>query len=246
MEKRWEPLARGVRVLVTEEHGFNTDTLLLADFSMPRRGELCADFGTGCGTIPLLWAARGKPGKVWGVELQEEGARLAAESVQANGLSGQVIILHKDIREIKGILPNQALDLIACNPPYQAAGTGLVSGSSARRAARHGETLTLEQLAAAARHALRYGGRLCVCLRTQRLAEAVAVFHAAGLEPKRLRLVQARPEKPPYLFLLECRRGGRPGLEAEPVLFLEGQGGGPSPDLLAIYGDYGQRAASGP
>lgn len=238
MGKRWEPLSRGCRVLVTDGHGFNTDTLLLADFSMPRRGEACADFGTGCGAIPLLWAARGRPGKAWGIELQEEAAALAAESVRANGLEGKITILQGDVREIKSLLPHQSLGLAACNPPYQAAGAGLVSGSPARRLARHGEALPLEGLAAAARYALGHGGRLCVCMRTQRLAEAAAVFHAAGLEPKRLRLVQARPGKAPYLFLLESRKGGKPGLETEPVLFLEGPGGGPSPELEAIYGDY--------
>ena len=52
---RWEPLSSACRALVTREHSFTTDTLLLADFSLPRRGEVCADLGTGCGAIPLLW-----------------------------------------------------------------------------------------------------------------------------------------------------------------------------------------------
>lgn len=93
MDGRWEQLAKGCRVLVTKEHSFNTDTLLLAHFSLPKKGELCADFGTGCGTIPLLWAARGQPKAVWGVEIQEAGARLAAQSVEESGLSGRITIL---------------------------------------------------------------------------------------------------------------------------------------------------------
>lgn len=246
MQEHWEPLARGVRVLVTAEHGFNTDTLLLADFSMPRRGEICADFGTGCGAIPLLWAVRGKPGQVWGIELQENGAKLAEHSVKANDLGGKVTILQGDVREIPSLLPRQGLDLVACNPPYQAAGAGLVSDDPSRRLARHGETLALEELAASARQALRYGGRLCVCLRAQRLAEAITAFHGAGLEPKRLRLVQSRPQKHPYLFLLECRSGGRPGMEIGPVLLLEGPDGQPTPELEAIYGDYREGSAQGP
>ena len=42
---RWEPLSSACRALVTREHSFTTDTLLLADFSLPRRGEVCADLG---------------------------------------------------------------------------------------------------------------------------------------------------------------------------------------------------------
>mgnify|MGYP001025362056 CR=1 FL=1 len=225
MEGRWEPLGQGYRVLATKEHGFNTDTLLLADFSMPMRGERCADFGTGCGTIPLLWAARGRPGHIWGVELQENAAAQAAASIKENGLEGLVTILRGDVREARTLLPHGGLDLVACNPPYQAAGTGLVSPTPAKALARHEGSLSLEELAGAARFALRYGGRLCICLRVQRLAQAMYAFHEAGLEPKRLQLVQQDPGKAPYLFLLECRRGGRPGLEVGPALLL-GQAGG--------------------
>lgn len=136
MEPRWETLAPGCRVQVTKEHSFNTDTLLLADFSRPNPGESCADFGTGCGAIPLLWAARGKPGAVRAIELQKEAAALAAESVQASGLSGVITVLQGDVRQIKSFLPHESLDLVACNPPYQAAGTGLLSPSPARALAR--------------------------------------------------------------------------------------------------------------
>lgn len=110
MEPRWETLAPDCRVQVTKEHSFNTDTLLLADFSRPNPGESCADFGTGCGAIPLLWAARGKPGAVQAIELQKEAAALAAASVQASGLSGVITILQGDVRQIKSFLPHESLD----------------------------------------------------------------------------------------------------------------------------------------
>ena len=83
---KWEPLSPAVSVLTTRQHTFNTDTILLASFSAPKRHELCADFGTGCGTIPLWWAARMRPRQIWGVELQEQAARQAEESVRHNGL----------------------------------------------------------------------------------------------------------------------------------------------------------------
>ena len=85
---------------------------------------------------------------------------------------------------------------------------------------------------------MRFGGRLCLCLRPQRLAEAVEVFHSHQLEPKRLRLVQQRAGKAPFLFLLECRRGGKPGMEVGPVLLLEREDGSPTQEIEAIYGDY--------
>ena len=64
------------------------------------------------------------------------------------------------------------------------------------------------------------------------------MFHSFQLEPKRLRLCQQRPGKAPFLFLLECRLGGKPGMTVEPVLLLEGPDGSPSQEIEDIYGDY--------
>lgn len=239
---RWEPISRHGRVLVTREHGFNTDTILLADFAAPKRREACADFGTGCGLIPLLWQIRHEPAKIWGVELQEQAVLQAQRSVEENGFAGRVDILHGDVRQIRALFPAEVLDLVACNPPYQALGTGIVNADAPRRTARHEETLTLRELASSAAFALRFGGRLCICQRPERLADAAAVFREAGLEPKRLRLVQQRAGKAPSLFLMECRKGGKPGLRVEPVLFLEGENGASSAELEKIYGDYRENA----
>lgn len=238
-EGHWELLSDTCRVWVTREHGFTTDTFLLAWFSLPRPGERCADLGTGCGTIPLLWRLRARARSVLGVELQAQAAEQARRSVEANGFAGEIAILQGDVRDYKPLLPHQGLDLLACNPPYTPAGAGLPSSDPQRRAARHGETFSLEDLARAARYALRQGGRLCLCLPAQRLGEAMGLLARYRLEPKRLRLVQQRPGKAPYLFLLECRSGGRPGgLEVGPVLLLEGGDGRPTGEMLEIYGEY--------
>lgn len=238
MEDHWEPLGEGLRVLVSPSHGFNTDTLLLADFSLPKPRSRCADLGSGCGVIPLLWCRRARPESVLALEVQEDAAELAKTSAAANGMEDRIYTILGDVRDYKALLPHQSLDLIASNPPYFAPGTGAVSRNPERGLARHSPTFQLSDLAEAAFYSLRHGGRLCICLPTVRLAEAVSLFHARSLEPKRLRLVQQRLDKAPYLFLLECRKGGKPGLEMQPALLLEHPAGTPSPELLGIYGDY--------
>lgn len=242
-ETHFEPLGKNCRVLVTAEHGFTTDTLLLADFSMPRSGEDCADLGTGCGAIPLLWRSRGKPRSVLAVEIQREAAELAERSVRENGFSREIMVARGDVRRYQELLPHQGFHLMACNPPYYALGSGY-AGDGSRGIARHEQTLTLEDLCRAARYGLRWGGRLCVCLPTERLAEAMEVFRQNELEPKRLRLVQSKEGKAPYLFLLECRRGGKTGLSVEPPLILTNGAGDFTAELLEIYGDYSQAATA--
>lgn len=234
----FEPLGKNCCVLVSTRHRFNTDTLLLADFSMPKRGEICADIGTGCGAIPLLWCARGKPKSVVAVEIQRDAAELAEKSVNANGFSSEIKVLCADVRGYKEIFGHQSLDLIACNPPYFVRGSGFASISAAEKTARHDENLTLRDLAGVAKFSLKFGGRLCVCMPTDRMAEVIGIFRASGLEPKRLTLVQSTPVKPPYLFLLECKRGGKTGLEVKPNLVLNDAFGRATPQLNKIYGDY--------
>lgn len=234
-----EPLSAGMTVLTGKSHTFNTDTILLADYSMPRRGETCADFGTGCGTIPLLWCARSSPRKVYAVELQEEACGLARSSVRLNGLEGQIDIVQEDLRALKKsrAIPD-SLDLIACNPPYQPNGAGMHSAQESRRIARHEVACSFPEIAEAAAALLRWGGRFFFCLRPERLCDAMLTLRSAGLEPKRLRFVQQRAGKAPFLFLMQASRGGRPGLSVQPTLLIESENGGWSAEMLRIYGDY--------
>ena len=58
---------------------------------------------------------------------------------------------------------------------------------------------------------------------------------AAGLEPKRMRLVAARPGAAPSLVLAEGRRGGKPGLTVEPTLLLREPDGSPTAEYRRIY-----------
>lgn len=240
--ERLEPLSKNSSVIVSAAHGFTTDSVLLADFSAPRAGETCAEFGTGCGVIPLIWCGRAAPKKVYAVEIQPEACAMARRSVAYNGLSDAVEVVEADFRSLRagrGPVP-QGLDRVVCNPPYQPAGAGIQSPDSARRTARHEVACSFAEIAAAAAPLLRWGGRFCCCLRPERLCEVMVTLRSAGLEPKRLRFVQQRAGRAPSLFLLQANRGGKPGLAVEPVLLLEDETGKYAAETRRIYGDYGE------
>ncbi len=239
--EHWEPLAPGVRILVSPRHRFNTDTILLARFSAPKHRDICCDFGSGCGTIPILWEIHDQPKHIYALELQQDAVLLSQKSIAENDMQSDITILQKDIRDLmlQAVPPFcETLDLISCNPPYKELGTGLVSPDAGKAIARHECELTIEEIGRSAARALKYGGRFCMCQRPQRLNEIMTALSACRLEPKRLRLVQQRIGSAPSLFLLECRKGGRPGLQIEPVLLIEGEDGGFSPEMLEIYGNY--------
>lgn len=237
--ERLEPLSKQISVIVGNGHTFNTDTILLAWFSMPKKGEVCADFGTGCGTIPLLWCARSQPAAVCAVEIQSAACDMARRSVALNGVEGMIRVMECDVRELgaRADVTRGSFDLIACNPPYQAAGAGIVSETEGERIARHETVCGFSEIAASAGALLRWGGRFCCCMRPERLCGTMLALREAGLEPKRLRFVQQKMSSAPFLFLLQANRGGRPGVKVEPVLLVE-ENGAFSEEMLRIYGDY--------
>ena len=61
------------------------------------------------------------------------------------------------------------------------------------------------------------------------------LLREAGMEPKRLRFVQNRPDTAPSLFLIEGCRGGKPGVDIQPPLLLQTDTGAPTGELNVIY-----------
>ena len=226
------------RLCVSREHRFGTDAFLLAGFSRPRQGEKVCDLCSGCGIIPLLWLRRERrPWVAYGVELLEQAVEQMDLTVRENRLEGVLVPVHRDLRQLEaGDIPPASLDLVSCNPPYYRPGTGAPAQSPHRLAARHQVECDLPAVAGAAARLLRYGGRFCLCGRPGQLPDAMEALRGAGLEPKRLRLVQKLADTPPWLFLLEGRKGGKPFLQVEAPLLMEDSGGGFTREVLAIYG----------
>lgn len=225
-------------LIVSPAHTFGTDALLLADFANVRNGQKVCDFGTGCGIIPFYWLRQCMPKELWAVEIQEKACNQLRRSV-ANCEKAKIInLLHTDLRELKGKIPAGSLDTVTMNPPYTAAGHGIECDDTARQTARSETSGTLADICKAAAYVLKFGGSFCLCLRPERLSEAMYAMHNTGLEPKRLRFVHQKPTDVPWLFLLEGKRGRKPGLQIEKPLYLQTQSGGTSEELLRIMGSY--------
>lgn len=210
----------------------STDSFLLGAFATVRRRDRVCDLGAGMGLLGLLAWAREPTVSLTAVELAERGCALCRRMAEANGLD--MAVLQADLRERHRLPPAGSFDLVVCNPPYFAAGSGAVA--SVRQGAGRSEvTATLREVMAAAAWLLPTGGRLALVYRPERLADLMAEARLADLEPKRLRTVQAGAEKAPSLVLLECRKGARPGLAPEPPLLLRDGCGGETEDVKRAY-----------
>ena len=193
-----------------------TDSLALADFASDAEASLGVDLGCGSGILLLLLARDIPALYMTGVELRPSAAEECRQNIRANGFSDRCRVLTGDLRSVA--LPRGEADLAISNPPYFPAGRGGVSPDPDRAAMRT-ESATLDELFATAAALLRPGGAFCLVHRRSRMTEVFAAGAGAGLEPKRLRLVSAGPDRAPSLFLLELRNGAPPGLVTEPTLY---------------------------
>lgn len=237
-DEHFEPLGNGIEVIVSKIHRFGTDTVLLADFSKPKEWENACELGSGCGAISFIWCREKPPKHITAVELQSDGADMISRGAKHNGLESRIDVLNEDLRNLSVLTPS-SFDVVACNPPYKQQGGGIINPEQGRLLARHEYTCTIEDVCKSAARLLRFGGRLCLCQRPERLSDIICAMRESGIEPKRLRLVQQRKNKAPKLFLIEGKKGGRSGgLVVNDTLIIEDENSGWSDEMLEIYGDY--------
>lgn len=210
-----EILGNDVGVIVSKEHTFGTDAMLLAYFSGAKHSDIACDLGTGCGIIPLLWKRDGSCKTVYGVEIQQKGYCQFKRSIEMNGLEESVFAVCSDLKDLKGKLPQGRFDLVSMNPPYKKENAGIKSEKENEKIARHETLCNLDDICAAAASLLKYGGRFCICIRPERSFEAMLSMKNHRLEPKRLRLVVSREGERPWLCLVEARLGGKSGMSVE-------------------------------
>ncbi len=207
----------------------STDSMVLADFVRLPRNARILDLGSGCGTLGLLLCARDDSCTVTGVEISPEAHGTALENIRRNGLENRLYSICADLRrqtpEHMG-----AFHVCVSNPPYFSGGESHSRTPLARRA----DICAPGELFAAASGSLRYGGDFFLVHKPERLAQLCHEASAAGLEPKRLRLVRHRPDSPISMILLSCRKGGRPGLQLDELTLFHTDGS-PTEDYRRIY-----------
>ena len=228
----FEDLGKGYKVCISTEHRFGTDAFLLADFARPRHKDTVCDLCTGCGIIAMIMRRNFQPKKIYAVELQQKAYDQLRLSIEKSGADENTFAVLGDLKEWKSSEP---IDVITCNPPYKISGTGAKNNSHAVSIARHEIECTVDDVCAAAAKNLRFGGRLCICNRPERLSDIITAMRANGIEPKRLRTVHKNHDCAPWLILGEGHKGGNNFIQIEKPLFVRTKDGGISEEMQGIY-----------
>lgn len=238
--ERLELLGGDTKIIVSKNHSFGTDAVLLANFSMPKINETVCEFGTGCGIIPLLWSLNVNYKKAYAIDIQKEACDQAQRSVSINNLSEKIETLHADLRDLKGVLPYNSFDLVAMNPPYMALNKGLTSPNESIKIAKHEICCNINEISRSASLLLKQGGRFSICHKPERLCDIMIAMRNNNIEPKYLRFVAYRQNKDPWLALIEGRKSGNPGLKVAQTLVMENEDGSANEEVKRIYGFYGR------
>ena len=216
---------------ISAAHRFGTDAFLLADFAAPRHKDSVIDLCSGCGIVAAVMYERFSPKNITAIEIDPEGTELFDMTVRDSGLQN-VSVLTADLRCWRS---GREVDVITCNPPYFSDGAGIRSAEEHAVNARHEVLCGIGDVCRAAKLSLRYGGRLCICNRPERLCDIMCAMRENGIEPKRVRFVSKNADSAPWLVLAEGRKGGKPFMTVEKSFYTIGADGEFSDELKSIY-----------
>ena len=208
----------------------STDSVALSGFVKLPKNARVLDLGAGCGTLGMLLCAQHGDCLVTGIELDESAHTAAEHNASVNGVVDRYSSICADLRKIEETVKAGSFHVCISNPPYFSGGFA----SQEYAAARQEQTCTLEDLCHAAGWALQWGGDFFLVHKPDRLAQLCACAARHNLEPKVLQLLRHKKDSPVSLVLVQCRKGGKPGLVWQEQYLYEADGT-PSSYFNALY-----------
>lgn len=202
----------------TRLYRFTSDSVLLSRFAKAKRGDNVADFCAGSGIVAFHFYALNKQTqglKFTLFELQENLSALSKKTAAYNGFENFAFEQGR-LQDIKKEY-NEKFSLVLCNPPYEKG--GFDNDEYAKAICRKEITINLKEIARAAAFALKFGGRLCMLHRADRLAEVCYTLHEVGIEVKKIQFVGGRCGSKPYLVMVEGVKGGKPCNDILPTVW---------------------------
>lgn len=214
----------GDKIIIQDKslYRFTSDSILLSRFARGKAHDVVADFCAGSGAVGYHFLCLNPNiSSLTLFEMQPTLADMARRTAEANGFDCKVV--EGRLQDI-GAEYNGAFSLILCNPPYERGGFDNLTYEKA--VCRKEITITLDEILSIASKKLKFGGRIAMTNRADRLAEVAYTMKKYGVEPKRIQLVKGAEGAPYYLVMVEGVKGGKPSVEVMPELVNTPQNGG--------------------
>ena len=216
MERVEDLFVNNLKIVQDDElYCFTSDAILLSRFATVKKNDVVADFCAGSGVVGIHLLGENSTVKSLTLfEMQTSLYELSKKTIALNRLEDKVIAVNTRIQDIDNKY-NGAFSLIVCNPPYMEAGRGENNIKREIAVCRSEITVSLSEICLSASKALKFGGRLALVHRADRLCDVIYYLRKNNIEPKRLTFVNGS-KKEPYLLLIEGVKGGKKGIKVYP------------------------------
>ena len=193
---------------------FTSDSILLSRFARGKLNDTVADFCAGSGVVGYHFACLNTHIKSLTLfEMQNSLADMAERTRILNGFN------FAEVKNLKlqdiGKEYDDKFSLILCNPPYEK--SGFDNEVYEKAVCRKELTITLLEIIDIAYKKLKFGGRLAIINRADRIAEIFYLLKKRGLEPKKMQFISGTQGGKPYLIMVEAVKGGKEGIEILPT-----------------------------
>ena len=212
---------------------FSTDSVLLANFGRANQNDVYVDLCSGSSVIAILFLCKNKIKKGYSVEIQERLADMAERSIIVNNLQDRLSVLNEDLENVYKTLGFESVDVITVNPPYNEVGE--TSDNDEIAIATHEIKTNLAKIVESSAKLLKFGGKIFMVHRCDRLASIIFELKKNNLEPKVMRVVYPKKNKAPNLVLIEAKKGAKAGLIIKEPLILNNDDGSETDELKRIY-----------
>lgn len=221
--------------LIQNKNGykFSTDSVLLANFGRAKSRDVYVDLCSGSGVVAILFLCKNNIQKGFSVEIQKGLADMSERSIKFNNLDDRLKVLNMDLKDVYKTLGQESVDVITVNPPYNEVGE--TSETDEIAIATHELKTNLAEIVEASAKLLKFGGKLFMVHRADRLADIFYELRKQKLEPKVLRIVYPKKDKAPNLCLIEAKKGAKPKLIIQSPLILNNDDGTETEELKKIY-----------
>lgn len=226
---------KGLKIIQNKlGYKFSTDSVLLANFGRAKPNDVYVDLCSGSAVVAILFLCKNNIKEGYAVEIQPQLAQMAQRSIEFNGLGENLKVIIDDLNNALKIFGTEKIDVITVNPPYNKVGE--TSETDEIAIATHELKTNLAKIAEVSSKILKFGGKLFMVHRADRLADIMFELKKNKLEPKVLRVVYPKQNKEPNLVLIEAKKGAKAGLKIKSPLILNNEDGSETDELKLIYG----------
>lgn len=190
------------------EYCFTSDAVELANFVNAKPNDRVVELCSGCGVISILIQTKTNCKDLTMVEIQNYLADMSERSIKYNKQEDFIKVYNMPLQNINKVI-GSGYSIVVCNPPYK--DNGVLNENDHISIAKHEITVNLEEIIEESSKLLKFGGKLYLVNREERLADIMYLMKLYNIEPKVLKILPK--SKGDSIILVEGKKGGRSGLK---------------------------------